>query len=263
MKHRISILLISAALAVSCSVKEDRTDCPLYVAVKAQTESDCLVSFFAGDGTLLASRFIAAEDMCSGNNRTELRRTDFYVSILKDKWDMAFRGSQVVYCKTGKEAAPVYAFSGRQFEIEDKYSDFLLVEGVLKKQHAVVTVQFKSDTGSDFPYKMKVSSGKNGFDLVTLEGAEGEYSIEPIVDESLRTEFILTRQSNADPILLSLNDEITGLEKTTIDIGRYISKAGYDWKAESLGDIDITVDYSQMTIAIRIADWEDELIEIF
>ena len=265
MRHRLSILVFAALVAVSCSVKEDRSACPIYVSVKALSDSDCLVSFFALDGSLLECRFIAAEDMCSGNNVTRLERGEFYVSVLKDKWDMALRDGQVVYCREGREAAPVYAFSLLRTETSQtsRYSDDVLVEGVLKKQHALVRVRFTSESEEDFPYAVEVSGRRNGFDLVTLEGCEGEYLVEPLTDDLLQTEFILTRQSPDDPIYLILNDSESGEEKTRIDLGSYITQAGYDWSAESLDDMEITVDYSQLAISVTVTPWEEENIEIF
>lgn len=261
MKHRISVLILAVALAYSCSVKEDRSECPLYVSVKVQTASDCLVSFFAADGSLIERRLIAAEDMCTGNNTTEMKRTDFYVSILKDKWDMTIRDDQVVCCSSGREAAPVYAFSMKQQAFSGN-SDELTLEGTLKKQHSLVSVRFIIADDSDLPCKMVISGARNGFDLVTLKGTEGVFAVEPKIDSSLCSAFVLTRQSAGDPIIMSLYNS-TGVEKTEIDLSKYINRAGYDWNAENLGDIDIKVDYSQMKISVKISDWGDELIELF
>lgn len=256
-------LLIVSVISVSCSVLEDRTECPIYVSVKAQTESDCLVSFFSAGGDLLDSRMIAAEDMRSGNNRTQIPRRDFHVSVLMNKWNMELRGDKVVCMAEGREAAPIYACSLHHISPDNYPNDEIVIDGPLMKQHALVKLRFTVDEGTGFPYFIRLYGERNGFNLLTLAAEEGRCVIMPRMGESLETEFVLTRQQQEDPIMLFLLDEKTGVESAAIEIGQYITKAGYDWNADSLGDIDIAVDLSEMTIAIRISDWKEELIEIF
>ena len=42
----------------------------------------------------------------------------------------------------------------------------------------------------------------------------------------------------------------------TIDLGHLIAKTGFDWKAESLGDIAILCDLPAHTFTITVKEWE-------
>ena len=47
----------------------------------------------------------------------------------------------------------------------------------------------------------------------------------------------------------------------SVDLNRYISRAGYNWAAASLDDISIALDYVKMTITVSIDEWSDS--EVF
>ena len=62
-------------------------------------------------------------------------------------------------------------------------------------------------------------------------------------DESLRLEL----SNNGSPV-------------ETIDLGYLIAKTGFDWKAESLGDIAILCDLPAHTFTITVKDWDGPVI---
>lgn len=247
-----------AALAASCSVMEDRTQCPCYVSVRTQTDKECLVSFFSAEGELLAARNMTSEELCTGENVTKIRKGDFYVSVLKNKGDMSLVGSRAVHCARGQQSEAIFADSKKEYVMEDQ----VMVDCLLKKQHTVVTVHFNSTTETGFPFRIMVSGSGSGLDLVSLESSKGEFTAEPQVDDTRTTSFRLPRQTGSEPIFIIFLDNESGEEKARFDLNDYVRKTGYDWNADSLSDIDITVDYNRMVIIINVEPWGEVVIKI-
>ncbi len=252
--HSLKLLLVlgSAALLASCSVKEDRMECPCHVSVKVDATSDCLVSFFTPDGTLLQRKMISAEELRSGENYTKIRKGDIYVSVLQNAGDMILDG-RVIRCQPGMDASPVYACCIPGAAVGED----LLVEGILQKQHSVVTLVFRNSDDPVYPYDIKVSSSYNGLDLLTLEATKGEFVCQPVIDSDLKAVFTMLRQVDTEPIYLYLLDKKTGAVVTTLDLNLYISRTGHTWGAEWLSDLNITIDYARMSLTIEVADWEE------
>lgn len=249
------LILGVAALLVSCSVKEDRMECPCYVSVKTDTQTDCLVSFFSPDGTLLGRRTITAAELRTGENYTKIKKGDIHVSVLQNMGGMLLQGSHIVQCQAGMESEPIYSCC-----IPGTASgEDLLVEGVLKKQHAVVTIVFKNSTEDVYPYDIRVSSSCNGLDLLSQKGTKGEFVLQPGIDPELKSRFTMSRQLDTEPIYLYFLDKLTGGVVSTLDLSYYIGLTGYDWDAEYLADITITIDYARMSLSIEVADWNEVL----
>lgn len=230
-------------------------ECPCYVSVKTDTQTDCLVSFFSSDGTLLERRTIAAAELRSGENYTKVKKGDIYVSVLQNMGGMLLTGGRVVQCQTGRESEPIYSCSVPKTAVGDD----LLVEGILQKQHAVVTLIFKNTSETVYPYNVKVSSSCNGLDLLSLKGTKGEFTLQPSIDAEMKTKFTMSRQLSTEPIYLYFLDKLTGAAVATLDLSYYIGQTGYNWDAEYLADITITIDYARMSLSIQVADWEEVL----
>lgn len=248
------ILGIAASLA-ACSVKEDRMECPCYVSVKADARADCLVSFFSSEGALLERRIITADELTSGENYTKIRKGDIYVSVLQNMGDMLLSDTRIVRCQDGRESAPIYSCCIPGTAVGED----LLVEGLLRKQHAVVTLVFRNSDGLVYPYDIKVSGACNGLDLLSQKAVEGEFVFRPGIDDKLRASVTMSRQNSAEPIYLYLLDKQTGAVVATLDLGYYIRQTGYNWDAEYLADISIIIDYARMSLTIGVADWEEVL----
>lgn len=254
-EHRfiLSALALGAILCLQgCSVKEDRDVCPTYVSVKADADAPCLVSFYAPDGDLLERRTLSAGELSSGENWTKIRKGDIRVSVLSH-WDgMTPDGGRDVVCASGTDAAPIWAFT----RDATASGDDLLVEGVLQKQHAVITLVFKNDDGNSYPYDIRVIAGCKGIDLFNQTGVSGEMTLEPVPDEELTASFRLARQDSGALRLLLLS-KTDGSTVAELDLGRYIALTGYNWDAEWLADVTVTIDFARAQLTIAVEDWDE------
>ena len=52
-------------------------------------------------------------------------------------------------------------------------------------------------------------------------------------------------------------DDGTSVQKT-FALGEYIVSSGYDWAAEELEDLTVTLDFQITYVKITVADWEKE-----
>lgn len=66
----------------------------------------------------------------------------------------------------------------------------------------------------------------------------------------------IPRQDPDSPLLLDIvmADSVV----RTFSLGSYLKEAGFDWSAPDLGDIDIRLNLSVTSLAVRAPTWESE-----
>jgi len=267
-KHKLQLPKITYCLAVlmmclSCSVKEDRAECPCSVSVVTQALGDCVVSFYASDRSLIERKVISAADLLSGENHTYVPKGDIYVSVLDGMEHMSLVNGYSIVCRSGIDADRVYGFSRR----DAATGDTLLVTGVLQKQHSVITLILRNAPGEEYPYDIRVVTPCNALDLVSFAGDGDAMAYEPAVvhagvsaksqesRDDWSATFVVTRQDDDKPLLLHFLDRVSGAVSSTLDLGHFIALTGYSWSAEYLGDITVVLDRVKMTLTVEVADW--------
>ena len=65
----------------------------------------------------------------------------------------------------------------------------------------------------------------------------------------------LPRQTD-DSLVLEVHDD-TGVLRA-FALGEYVAASGYDWDADDLKDITISLDYALTRIVIEVGDWREE-----
>ena len=246
-------------LLSSCSVKSDRSDCPCWVTVVTDTDSDCIVSFYDAYGNLQERRVLDAGQLRTGDNYTRVRRGELYVSVLEGADDMLLDGGHVVRCREGHQSGRIRCFTERASAVGDN----LTVTGRLHKKHAVVTLLLVNSEEPVYPYDVSIQSSLSGMDLLSLEAVSGNFHYEPEVTPDCTAGFVITRQSADQPLNMFLLEKRTGVVLATIDLNTYIAKTGYSWDTEELGDVTITVDFSKSSITVFVADWDAVYIYSF
>ena len=123
---------------------------------------------------------------------------------------------------------------------------------LLKKNHCRATLYVQSEEG--FPYRLVVRGDVGGYDS---DGApsEGEFMCELDLNDDLAGWVNLPRQRN-DSLCLEVWEGDEMLKVFTL--GRYISAVGYDWSADDLDDITLSLDYAHNVIGISIGEWDEE-----
>ena len=124
----------------------------------------------------------------------------------------------------------------------------------LCKNFATIELDFKDEDDGRTDYDLLATGTISGVDARSLNPEEGSFSFVPEPNTDGRGyAFRVPRQKDETlKLLLSKDGNIV----ETIDLGYLVAKTGFDWKAESLGDIAILCDLPAHTFTITVKEWE-------
>lgn len=256
--RKISIHLVAAttaalalsALASSCTVKEDRVPCPctLYVSFGEIPVPDPGVSLLAWDGS---ERFSADVDT---------RKADPYwvKRVHKGSFELAAclsgqgsRSGAQVRTPKGEQCDSLYAAhvpvdaSG-----EEAFADIRLL-----KQFATITVDMRRTAEQMAASSFVVEGNTCGFSILDFNPIEGAYHCTPKAEPGATVvSFRVPRQVDNS---LMFNAVVEDVDLGDFKLGEMIAMTGYDWKAESLSDILVTIDMILGKVVISVEGWED------
>ena len=219
----------------SCSVKEDRSDCPCWITVTARETTS--LSAWYGSQIIL--------DNHSGG--------------LVDH--MAPRGIVDIVASEGNFTAPEGEQMGElfaQLQHLDTDGEFASTGIELKKQFATVSLDFKDGDDGRIGYDLIVVGNVSGADIHTLAPVEGVFRCVPIPITDGRGYAFRSPRQKDESLTLLLQSE--GDTVDTLPLGELIRKAGFDWKRESLGDVAILCDIPARTFTITVMEWDGPVV---
>jgi len=230
MRRGLIVGILGLAALVSCSVKEDRSDCPCWLTVDA----DKAVSVNGWFGT-----------------RSLFNVKGGFVDIKVP------RGVVDLVASYGNFSAPegqqMDSLFARRIPVNtDGESAFASV--TLCKNFSTIELDFKDEDDGRTAYDLLATGTVAGVNVRTLEPEDGLFSCipEPVLD-SRGYAFRVPRQKDESlKVTLSYN----GKAVETIDLGYLIAKTGFDWTTENLGDIAILCDLPAHTFTITVKEWE-------
>lgn len=261
---RICAALFLAALSAvaACSVKEDRTECPVYVTVL----TDRFVQQGLGEGMLsfAGARHIGREEV----NFLSLLRRGYVQPCPRDYARVAvvsglenyMIADEVVHVVPGMQAGLVWAY-GESFSA---YSDEYLVDAEPHKQYCLVKFLFDDSSVAppDYVWRFRIRAECSGMNLYTLEPLEGDYST--VVGPNAVGEWygVIPRQKTnnmqMDIFLPDAGSATSGRTDYVIDLGAKFAELGYDWTAEDLRDVSVKVGFTSATVTVSVLDWEGD-----
>ncbi len=232
MKRIVTLGILGLAVLVSCSVKEDRTDCPCWLTVRASYPNE-VVSAWYGNHALFEGLMGEQIDRQVPRGTVEI---------------VASRGSFTV--PSGQQMDELFATT---LQVDTQCEE---VEAIpfLNKQFARIYFVFKDAEDGRLDIKLEAVGHYRGADKRTLEPLEGGFSCTPEENPDGGYVFRAPRQKDASLILNRWSAD--GDELPTIPLGQIIQKAGFDWTEESLGDIQIMADIPASTFQITVMDWQ-------
>lgn len=247
-------LLIGAAIAlpglVSCSIKEDRIPCPCYLEVSFEDREHIKDPVSLTGWT--------SEQMFDVDINT-VDYPDTYTQKV-EKTMIAFGAAEgMVSCRQdghfinvplGCECDSLYAF----IDNIDCTGEMAYTTVKFHKQFATVYLNIGKSSSQMKDYSFVVESNSCGFDMLTYDGVEGEFRCEPETLNGNVIQFRLPRQVDDG---LSVTVRYSGGQSASFPLGTYIRKIGYNWSAEDLQDIFITLDIVNGKISVGVADWEN------
>ena len=236
-------VLVAVMVAVSCSVKEDRGDCPCYL------ELDCSEldrAFVDVEG--VAERFsfgdlIRAEEYGSLHEyqvpRGELRLIINGIIGKMIVWDSRFLPWE------GQQMDSLFARS----VLLDTRCDGVREVLRLNKQFATVTLAFAGgEDGCEVVFRGNVC----GVDPLKLEPYPGPFRFTSRADPAGEFSVRVPRQLDDSLVAEVYRD---GHYVETVPVGVLIERAGFDWTSEDLGDVRIEADLPAGAFSVTVMDW--------
>ena len=226
--------ILGLVALVSCSVKEDRGDCPCYLTVDAER-------------TVSVDGWFGTRSLFNVNGGFVDRQVP--------------RGIVDIVASHGRFSVPegqqMDSLFARRIPVDtDGESAYARV--TLCKNFATIELDFKDEDDGRTDYDLLATGTISGVDVRSLNPVEGSFSFVPEPNTDGRGyAFRVPRQKDETlKLLLSKDGNIV----ETIDLGYLVAKTGFDWKAESLGDIAILCDLPAHTFTITVKDWDGPVI---
>ena len=234
---------------VSCTVKEDRRVCPciLEVSFSDKDTVEDLVTLVGWSEKELFDVSIRTDDY-PDNYTHNTPRSMVHFGAAKGVVNSIKVGHLLVIAE-GYECDSLYA-----------YSDYIDCTGetahtVVKfhKQFSTVHIGIANSDYEPGDYFFEVKSSSCGIDLLTCEAVAGSFSCAPGLYKEKEYCYNICRQAD-DSMTLTVT-HYSG-DKVVFPLGSFISSIGYDWEAEDLQDIYVTLDISRGRVGVGVAGWE-------
>lgn len=254
-RRKLTCCALGFVLLGSCSVKSDRALCPTLLCLNLSGgDENAMDIYIKGSDTpyLHATQISKA----AGENAQ--------VSFEIDKGKtsvIAVSGLHDCFIEDGTLFSPdsgsmdeIFAFS-TDFEAE---GDVKLIDGELHRQSAFLFLDIVSSDEDNYPFYVGVKSNTCGIDLGSMLPVKGSFSamLHPILGVSHR--ICLPRQAD-DSLSLEFYDSRLHRDASSpvdkLDIGLIISASGYDWNAEDLDDIYVSLDYNDASVSVSVVPW--------
>ena len=230
MRRWMLIGLLGLVALASCSVKEDRSDCPCWLTVEAEN-------------TATLTGWYGSQRIFDGHKGG-------FVDRMVPRGDVAIISSKGGFTVAeGNQMDELFA----ELLHVDTDSESAYAKVQLKKQFATVTLDFKEADNGRTDADIIVKGNIQGADSKTLEPEEGPFRCIPEPDPERGYRFRVPRQKD-NSLTAELWSEDVLLD--AIPVGELIDKAHFDWKKESLGDIHILADLPAQTFTITVMEWE-------
>lgn len=245
---RIRVLcVLSALLAVGCSVKENRQDCPCRLMLDLSGIDTALVK-------VLNIQASTSEGIVFIDTLRAEAFSDMYVrNVTHDEMSMLLWGSgdseEGLIIPYGKDCPTLYMSA---FEADTRGEQYFRVVE-LNKNHCLLTVLFEGRQVS--PYSLTFRGNVNGYDSFGVP-SEGDFACVAYPGVGGESMVVVPRQTDSS-LLLDVEDEGSSVLKT-FAIGEYMDKSGYDWTEKDLEDVVVVLDYSVTGLRVVFKGWDKE-----
>lgn len=248
----MKMLLALSAVLFSCSVKEDRTDCPCDVELKVIGGQEAHSLLMIWDSSLTVRDTLWRRDSISS----------FFIRIPKGfpvltlcdgQRETQTRGSSLTV-SNGHQMDEIYAWTGRL----DTRCEAISVTARLHKQFSYIHLNVRVQNGEASPYLVRLKSDVCGLDLTTLQPVEGPFEVSflPVIGSYHR--ICVPRQTDTRMMLeFQPRESFESYEAFSFPLGEYLDKSGFDWTAEDLDDIYLEIDYARAGVSVSVADWQE------
>lgn len=251
MKRLLTCCLLSLSL-LSCSVKEDRGDCP------------CILRLDLGQCQDVAT----VMQLSIGRNELpiaqEIRPYDYQGrmyerSVTRGEWNIVC-WSGLQYCKLSGERIVIPLGKGFDeiytcHETVDCDGESVTHTVRLHKDYARVSVTPVSSSGLPANYELMLTAGTSAIRLTDGRPQEGDFAVALSADHAGLIEVAIPRQADGTSLCLRLMRESVTVGE--VPIGEWLRQTGYDWWSPDLNDIRVFLDLEHMNATLVVEEWKE------
>lgn len=270
--NRILFVMWMAGMLLlsSCSLKEDRSGCPCWMAVEIPEQvghdggqvdnDDCVVLRLRGnsdeDEVGYSYQVTEAVKPDVGALEYEVPRGSVGVSVIGMPDRVGHDGiaeydGDEIRIPVGEQMDSLYGF----FRMFYTRCESLLCDVELHKEFCTVSFTL-GDDGYVSPYDLEVWGNVAGVSAWDLMPLEGDFRFTPSPEDGVYRVRV-PRQFDASLELVMLEDSKI---VDRLPLGEYIARSGYDWTAENLEDVHIALDLENQQVMITVSGWDGVVV---
>ena len=256
---RAAAAAFCASLILSCTVKEDRTECPCFLTVDM---GGIEAAGLMGAGADSLSVAVGTEEDFYVREAFHLRDNvqEYTVAVPKARTDL------LVACASGRLISDRYGIhipEGSECPVLYMYAESFVADAgemrrtvSLHRNYCVLTVSMKTSYGAQArPYRVTLEGNVSGY---LMDGSpEGGFFHSFSSSSGGLCHLRIPRQKDGS-LRLELDFPDSG-EVRSFPVGEYILESGYDWNAPDLEDIDVEMDFSRSSLTFTISKWKKTL----
>lgn len=264
MKNRLfDVILLCVFVLSSCSIKEDRTCCPVYVnmnydvVIAGGKYENSLVG--ASDGSPGIMTHIDLLKYEGRGFEVACKRGVIRLASAFGYESFSWKGDTLITAK-GTECSPLFAWAEKVIAEGDLY----YTEVSPHKQYSVMNIIVVGLLpGEDFTYDIRVKANCNALKLYELSPVEGAYTVVAKHKNASGYEVRIPRQLRNEIVLELLDpSQDSDVPVSVIDVGKALESKGFDWGKTDLDDMNVVVDFTRMQAFVEVVDWNSAKIEI-
>lgn len=260
--------LTGAVLLSSCSIKEDRAECPCWLTlyydnvIHMHDYSKALVTVFASEVVVQENvDIIPLEGV--GNEYPVPRRENIAMCAV---------GHENLWWKHDTLTVPTGLDWGRVF-LDTQHVDCSgdLAEAVFDVHKEYCQVNFilvGLNDASTYPFDIRVRANCNGVRMRDRKPVHGAFTTYAQPENTAELFRVRVPRQEANEMTMDLlhkrpdHDYKEDDLLMTLDLGNAMSAVGYNWGKEDLDDIYVTVDFVLGTYSVTIIPWTETDIEL-
>ena len=250
------LCLVVILLPCSCTVKENRSDCPCDLLVlpaeKLESEGSVVVSLVQ-DGAVVGQEMLGREDFEAGKCLMTVNRRPTTVTVFSGITSMSLQGGRKLSIRSAQQCDELFTSTSDAKPSGDSFE----CQVCLHKNFArLFLTVLNLRNGMD----MRITGTVSGYDILDTEPCEGDFNIPAERGDAARGCCIrLPRQTDES---LALEVSVRGVTVKTVPLGSIIAATGYSFKDEDLMDIVMTVDLEKSYASVTVGDWDSITIPL-
>ena len=279
--NRILFVMWMAGMLLlsSCSVKEDRSGCPCWMAVEMPEQvghdggqvdnDDCVVLRLRGnsdeDEVDYAFKMTETVNTEVGALEYEVPRGSVGVSVIGMPDRVGHDGiagydGDEIRIPVGEQMDSLYGF----FRMFYTRCESVLCDVELHKEFCTVSFTLGED-GYTSPYDIEVWGNVAGVSAWDLMPLKGKFRYAPVQKNGVYQVRVPRQEDNSlEMVMLEMPDQVEhDGERVVVDrlpLGEYIARSGYDWTAEDLADVNVALDLEMQQVMITVSGWDGVVV---